>query len=124
MMWLVGVLMVGLTAGGPPEIVAHRGESADAPENTLAAFRLAWERNVPAIELDVHLTRDGALIVSHDANTLRTTATPKAIKESTLEELRSLDAGRWKGERWAGERMPTLAEALQTIPEGARCFIE
>src|SRR3954454_19895588 len=108
MMWLVGVLMVGLTAGGPPEIVAHRGESADAPENTMAAFRLAWERQVPAIELDVHLTKDGALICSHDPNTKRTTSVPKEIKESKLEELRPLDAGRWKGERWAGERMPTL----------------
>jgi glycerophosphoryl diester phosphodiesterase len=106
------------------EFIAHRGESADAPENTLAAFHLAWERNIPAIELDVHLTQDGALIVCHDADTLRTTGVRKVIKESTLAELRELDAGRWKGERWAGERLPTLEEALTTLPEAARCLIE
>jgi glycerophosphoryl diester phosphodiesterase len=106
------------------ELVSHRGESADAPENTMAAFRLAWERRVPAIELDVHLTADGLLICSHDADTRRTTGVSKLIKESTREDLLRLDAGRWKGERWAGEKMPTLEEALATIPEGARCFIE
>ena len=106
------------------ELVAHRGESADAPENTMAAFRLAWERGVPAIELDVHLTRDGTLIVSHDADTRRTTGVARVIKESTRDELRALDAGKWKGARWAGERLPTLEEALATIPAGARCLIE
>jgi glycerophosphoryl diester phosphodiesterase len=115
------------TAGGAPPavaVVAHRGESADAPENTLAAFRLAWERNVSAIELDVHLTRDGRAVVSHDADTKRTTGVEKVIVESTLAELRALDAGRWKGERWAGERLPTLEDALATIPAGGRCFVE
>lgn len=106
------------------EMVAHRGESADAPENTMAAMRLAWERGVPAIELDVHLTRDGRLILSHDADTKRTTGVVKAIKESSLAELRGLDAGRWKGERWAGERMPLLEDVLATIPAGSRAFIE
>jgi glycerophosphoryl diester phosphodiesterase len=106
------------------EFVAHRGESADAPENTLAAFRLAWQRGDPAIELDVHLTRDGRLIVSHDADTRRTTGVARVIKESTLDELRALDAGRWKGAQWTGERLPTLEEALATIPAGGRCFVE
>jgi len=108
------------------ELIAHRGESADAPENTLAAFRLAWERGVPAIELDVHLTRDGQAIVIHDANTRRTTGVAKVVRESALDELRGLDAGSWKGARWAGERLPTLAEALATIPAGrpTRTFIE
>lgn len=126
---IVAVTMVLVLAGpfrgaAGVEFVAHRGESADAPENTLAAFRTAWERKVDAIELDVHLTRDGALIVSHDADTKRTTGVKRAIRQSTLEELRTLDAGRWKDARWAGERMPLLGEALATIPEGARCFIE
>lgn len=112
------------TAPSGVEIVAHRGESADAPENTLAAFRLAWKRQSPAVELDVHLTKDGALIVSHDADTKRTTGEPHKIKECTLKELRKLDAGQWKGEKWKGEKMPTLEEALATIPAGHRCFIE
>lgn len=121
---LLGAALVGLAATTDVEVIAHRGESADAPENTMAAFRLAWERGVPAIELDVHLTRDGVLIASHDADTKRTTGEPKVIKQSTLAELQTLDAGRWKGERWAGEKMPTLDEALATIPDGGRCFIE
>ena len=121
---LIAIVLACLATGPGVELVAHRGESADAPENTMAAFRLAWDRKVPAIELDVHLTRDGALIVSHDANTNRTTGIPKVIKESTLAELQSLDAGRWKGSRWAGEGMPVLGDALKSIPEEARCFIE
>lgn len=121
---LLAVVFLCLTADPNVEFVAHRGESFDAPENTLAAFRLAWEREVTTIELDVFQTKDGQLIVTHDANTKKTTGVDKAIKESTLEELRMLDAGRWKGERWVGEKLPTLAEALATIPEHGRCFIE
>lgn len=106
------------------EWIAHRGESADAPENTMAAFRLAWERGVPTIELDVHLTADGELILSHDPNTRRTTGVDRVIRQTRLADLRQLDAGRWKGERWAGERMPTLQEVLATIPPAGRALIE
>ena len=121
---LASILLAVLAAGPGVDLIAHRGESADAPENTLAAFRLAWERGVPAIELDVHLTRDGALICSHDADLKRTAGSPLVIAESNLETLQALDVGRWKALRWAGERMPTLEEALATIPDGRRCFIE
>ena len=123
--WVICVL-IGTAASGADsvEIIAHRGESADAPENTMAAFRLAWERGVKAIELDVHLTADGRLIVSHDADTERTAGVKKTIKESTLAMLRTLDVGRWKDARFAGEPMPTLEDALATIPDDARCFIE
>jgi glycerophosphoryl diester phosphodiesterase len=114
----------GGAADPPVEIVAHRGESFDAPENTLASFNLAWERGVSTIELDVHLTRDGATILSHDPNTNRATGVDRVIRQSTLAELRTLDAGRWKGERWAGEKLPTLDEVLASIPAGRRCFIE
>lgn len=106
------------------EIIAHRGESADAPENTLAAFNLAWERKLPGIELDVHLTGDGQVIVCHDANTKRTTGKAHVIKETALPDLQTLDAGSWKGSRWAGEKLPTLLDALATIPPGTRCFLE
>lgn len=121
---LIAVTLLLLTADPNVEFVAHRGESYDAPENTLAAFRLAWERNVSTIELDVYPTKDGELIVTHDANTKKTTGVEKEIKASTLAELRQLDAGRWKGERFAGEKLPTLAEAIATIPDRGRCFIE
>lgn len=125
-MMLVVLLGLALGPAGATKVewVAHRGESADAPENTMAAFRLAWERGVPAIELDVHQSKDGALIVSHDADTERTTGTKLVIKDSTLDELRALDAGCWKDPRWAGEKLPTLGESLATIPKDARCFIE
>ncbi|WP_422931912.1 alkaline phosphatase family protein [Singulisphaera sp. PoT] len=108
----------------PVEWIAHRGESADAPENTLAAFRLAWERKVPSIELDVHLAKDGGLIVNHDYDTKRTTGEAKKIKESSTDELRTLEAGRWKDSKYDGEKLPLLEEALATIPDGGRCYIE
>ena len=66
--WIVGMLIASYAVDRPVEISAHRGESADAPENTMAAFRLAWKRNDDAIELDVHLTKDGKLVVVHDGN--------------------------------------------------------
>src|SRR3954471_10535808 len=125
MVWSSSVLMLlCLATSTPVEFISHRGESADAPENTLAAFKLAWERKVGAIELDVHLARDGTLVVCHDPDTKRTTGVPRRIKDSHWDELKGLDAGRWKGPAWAGEKLPTLGEALATIPDGARCFIE
>ncbi|QDT52807.1 Glycerophosphoryl diester phosphodiesterase [Caulifigura coniformis] len=117
------VLCAALSAS-PPEIVAHRGESADAPENTMAAFRLAWERKVPAIELDVHLSKDGKLVVIHDKDTKRTANVKKVIKESTWDELKDIDVGAWKDAKYKGEKLCILEDALATIPKGARCFIE
>jgi glycerophosphoryl diester phosphodiesterase len=106
------------------ELIAHRGESADAPENTVASVQLAWERNVPAAEIDVHLTRDGRLAVIHDANTRRTTGVSRDVKESTLAELNRLDAGSWKGARWRNEPIPSLEDVLHAVPEGRKLFIE
>lgn len=104
--------------------VAHRGESADAPENTVAAVQLAWERGVPGVEIDVHLTRDDRLVVLHDFNTSRTTGVSLEVKDSDLADVHGLDAGSWKDARWAGEPLPTLEEVLATIPEDGRLFIE
>lgn len=120
----LALIMAATTADAQVEIIAHRGESADAPENTLAAFRLAWERKVTAIELDVHLAKDGTLVVCHDDDTKRTTGVSKKIKSCAWDELKDLDAGRWKGKQFAGERLPTLDQALVTVPDGGRCFIE
>ncbi|WZO98565.1 glycerophosphodiester phosphodiesterase [Isosphaeraceae bacterium EP7] len=124
MTWILAAAVLGFGAPKSVEWVAHRGESADAPENTMAAFQLAWERKVPAIELDVHLARDGSLVVIHDADAKRTTGVSRLIKESTRDELTSLDAGTWKAPRFSAERLPLLGEALTTIPDGSRCFIE
>lgn len=123
------MLALSLLAADPVELIAHRGESADAPENTLAAFRLAWERQVAAIELDVHLTKDGRLVVCHDADTKRTTGIAKTIRDTRWEDLKELDAGqhfvdKGRGEKYRGEKLPLLEDALSTIPDGARCFIE
>jgi glycerophosphoryl diester phosphodiesterase len=106
------------------EIVAHRGESADAPENTLAAFKLAWERGVRAVELDVHLTKDDRLVVIHDADTKRTAGEKHVVKSTQMEDLRKFDVGKWKDARWTGEKLVTLEEALALVPTGARYFIE
>jgi glycerophosphoryl diester phosphodiesterase len=117
------MLTLSLLAAGP-ELIAHRGESADAPENTLAAFRLAWERKVPAIELDVHLTKDGRLAVCHDFDTKRCAGVEHKIRESLWDELKDLDVGRKFNPKFAGEKLPLLEDALATLPAGARCFIE
>src|SRR6187399_1261740 len=117
-------LMLALSLLGPVELIAHRGESADAPENTLAAFRLAWERKVPAIELDVHLTKDGRLAVCHDFDTKRCAGVACKIRESLWDELKDLDVGQRFNPKFTGEKLPLLDDVLATIPDGARCFIE
>lgn len=106
------------------EIIAHRGASEDAPENTLAAMRLAWEQKSDAIELDIRLTRDGQIALLHDATTKRTAGLDKPITELSWDEVCRLDAGRWKDPKWAGERIPLLADVLATVPEGKRAFVE
>ena len=68
-------------------IIAHRGESFDAPENTLASFNLAWERKDKAVELDIHLTLDNEIVVIHDYDTLRISGVKKVVKKASLEEL-------------------------------------
>ncbi|MCJ7664027.1 MAG: hypothetical protein MUO24_07270 [Desulfobacterales bacterium] len=105
-------------------VIAHRGESHDAPENTLASLNLAWERDDDAAEIDVHLTKDGRIVVIHDDNTWRTAHRFGKVSNRTLERLRRLDVGRFKGKRWAKEKIPTLEEALATVPVGKKLFIE
>lgn len=104
--------------------IAHRGESHDAPENTLAAVKLAWQRGAKAVEVDVHLTADNEICVIHDKNTLRTTGKKRVVSKSGIEELQKLDAGSWKGEVWAGERIPALKEVLATVPSHGKLIVE
>jgi glycerophosphoryl diester phosphodiesterase len=106
------------------EIIAHRGASFDAPENTLAAFRLGFEQGADAAELDVHLTQDGSIVVLHDFTTHRIGGNDKAIREQALADLKRFDAGAWKDPKWAGEKIPTLEEVLAILPDGKRLFIE
>ena len=98
-----------------PVIGAHRGASARAPENTLAAFGAALEDEAELVELDVHLTRDGQLAVIHDEETRRTTGTAGVVAELSMAELRQLDAGRHKGQQWAGEPIPELDDVFAAV---------
>lgn len=105
-------------------IIAHRGESFLAPENTLAAINLAWELGADAIEVDIRLSKDKQIVVFHDANTKRISGEYKKIKNTYLEKLKKLDVGKHKGEKYIGEKIPTLSEVLKTVPDGKRILIE
>ncbi len=107
-----------------PILIAHRGAAEDAPENTLAAFKLAWQQGADGIEGDFHFTRDGKIVCIHDADTQRTAGRAGKVAEATFAELRRLDVGSWKGEPWRGARIPTLGEILATVPAGTRVCIE
>lgn len=99
--------------------MAHRGASAYAPENTLAAFKLAFDMGADGIELDVAPTRDGVPVVMHDDTVDRTTDGHGAIRDLTLDEIKRLDAGITFDVKFRGERVPTLAEVLSTVaPRG------
>lgn len=106
------------------EIIAHRGASFDAPENTLAAVQLAWKQNADAVEIDVQFSKDGHIVVIHDDSTRKTAGVRRKVSEQTLAELKSLDVGAWKHKKWAGERIPTLTEVFAVIPAGKRLFVE
>jgi len=110
----------------PPLVIAHRGDSAHRPENTLAAIAGALELGATAVEIDVQLTRDGRVVVIHDPTLDRTTSGHGDVRELTLAEVRAVSAGypsRFGG-RWAGERVPTLAEALALLRDRARAMVE
>lgn len=105
------------------EIIAHRGASHDAPENTLASVKLGWTQ-ADAVEVDIHLSADHQVVVIHDADTKRIGGRDRKVAVQTLAELRELDYGRWKSPEFAGEPIPTLDDVLSTVPKGKRLFIE
>lgn len=106
------------------EIIAHRGASHDAPENTLAAVRLAWSQGADAVEVDVHLTADERLAVIHDPDTQRTSGIATRVASASLGELQQLDVGSWKAPTFAAERVPALDDVLALVPVGKRIFVE
>jgi glycerophosphoryl diester phosphodiesterase len=108
----------------PPLIISHRGESSEAPENTLSAINLAWESGADGVEIDVHLTKDNQIVVIHNSRTKLISGKRFRIKSSTLENLKSLDIGRTIGKKYYSERIPTLNEVLLTVPPGKYIFIE
>lgn len=97
------------------KVIAHRGASSDAPENTLAAFKLAIEQGCCGIELDVHMTRDGELVVIHDETLDRTTTGRGYIGQHTYRELQMLDAGSWFSSQYSNERIPRLIDVLDLM---------
>ncbi|MCU6791389.1 glycerophosphodiester phosphodiesterase [Paenibacillus sp. WQ 127069] len=104
--------------------IAHRGAAGDAPENTLAAFRLGLEQGCDAIELDVHLSKDGEIVVCHDHTINRTSDRSGAICELTVDELKQADAGSWFHERYEGEQIPLLEEVFELVPPDVMINIE
>lgn len=104
-----------------PTIFAHRGASAYAPENTLAAFELALKQNAEAIELDAKLSADGQIVVIHDQTVDRTTDGRGIVREMPLAALKELDAGAAFDPKFKGEKIPTLAEVFETV--GGKLFI-
>ena len=109
-----------------PLIIAHRGASGEAPENTMVAFKLAWELEADGIEGDFHLTRDGHIVAIHDKDTNKVTKGKNKliVKKTSLKELQGLDVGSWKNETYSKARIPTLEDVIDSLPEGKKFFIE
>ncbi len=107
-----------------PLIVAHRGASFDAPENTLPAFELAWKRGADAVEGDFLLSKDGHIVCVHDKKTKKVADQNLEVVTSTLKELQALDVGSSKDEKFRGTRIPTLPEVFATVPKGKKIFVE
>lgn len=99
-----------------PLVFAHRGLSSEAPENTMAAFRLAKEKGIPGVELDIHLTADGKLVVIHDHSTKRVSpGTGLDVEASNMAQLGEVDIGSWKGAQWKAERPPLLSTLFEEL---------
>ncbi len=107
-----------------PQIIAHRGASIDAPENTLASFSEAWKQGADGIEGDFRLCLDGTIICMHDATLERTAGDQRPVTSLSRPDLASLEAGSWMSETHRGEPVPELAAVLQATPSGKRVFIE
>ncbi|MGD9344962.1 MAG: glycerophosphodiester phosphodiesterase family protein [Candidatus Aminicenantes bacterium] len=105
-------------------VMAHRGASAAAPENTLAAYKKAIEMGADYAELDVRQTKDGAIVLMHDKTVHRTTGVKGFVWDFTLEELKKLEAGSWFGEEFRGEPIPTLEEVIRLVGGRMKLNIE
>ncbi|GIP35713.1 glycerophosphodiester phosphodiesterase [Paenibacillus sp. J2TS4] len=105
-------------------IIGHRGAAMDAPENTLVAFQKALEQGAEGLELDIHLSADGEIVVCHDSTVNRTTDGTGAIRAMTVSDLKKLDAGVRYGEAFRGERIPLLSEVFEAIPKQIMINIE
>lgn len=105
-------------------IIAHRGESRDAPENTFASINLAWQRDADAVEIDVQLTKDQKIVLIHDKTTLRTGGKYKRITANNYDDLLKIDVGKFKDMKWKNERIPLLDKVIDAIPKNKILFLE
>lgn len=121
---LVQPLYAQQSSKDPCLVVAHRGASKIAPENTVASAKLGWELGADAVEIDVHLTSDNQVVVIHDYGTKRTSGKDYKISETPYEKIKDLDVGSWKGEKFKGEKIPLLEDVVSAIPKDKLLVIE
>jgi glycerophosphoryl diester phosphodiesterase len=105
-------------------VIGHRGAAGEAPENTLASFQLALTQGADGIELDIHLTKDGEMVVCHDPTIDRTTNGSGYIVEMEADEIKRFDAGGWFSQAYVGESIPTLMEVFDLVPDSIMINIE
>jgi glycerophosphoryl diester phosphodiesterase len=105
------------------EIIAHRGSSYTAPENTMASIMLGWKESTD-VEIDIHMSKDNRIVVIHDSSTKRTSGVDLEVSETMSQRLRQLDVGSFKSAEFAGEPMPFLEDVIQTIPDGRKLYVE
>src|SRR4051812_8834546 len=105
-------------------IIGHRGASHDAPENTIASYKLAIEQGADGFEGDYWLNKDGRILDLHDADTKRVAGKKVSITKGSFDELRKLDIGSFKDAKWKDEKIPTLEEVLEVVPVGKKVFLE
>lgn len=117
-------MLVSFPAFSQVDIIAHRGASFDAPENTVASARLAWKQNADAVEIDVYPAADNRVVVIHDHSTKRVGGADYKVTETRSSKLRKLDVGSWKDKKYADEKIPFVGEILKTIPDGKTLVIE
>jgi glycerophosphoryl diester phosphodiesterase len=117
------IALITLTSSASAQVSAHRGDAEVTPENTIAAIKSAIAKGAQQIEFDVDMTKDGHLVIMHDATVDRTTNGRGKVTRLTFDEIRSLDAGSWFSDKYKGTQVPTLREILEAIPKQIYCNV-
>lgn len=117
------VMFIAFVTTASAQVCAHRGDAEVTPENTIAAFESAIEKGAQQIEFDVEMTKDGRLVIVHDATVDRTTNGGGKVTRLSFDEIRGFDAGSWFDKTFEGEQVPTLRETLEVIPKNIYCNV-